>query len=147
VAIYGCGQAYVAHLMVAEGFEPIYAIDIAANAVTKTVRCRAGVRVVTGDLRTPSTYPVTDWAWCTDVLEHLAEDELPGVLKRMREVTRWGAFFLIALCSDAAGAGTPATRDLHQTVRGKDWWMHLLREYWNRVEWVAQGKLTLWCED
>ena len=146
VALYGCGQAYVAHLMIAEGFGPIYAIDIADNAV-EGVSFAQGVRVVTADLRTPDAYPATtDWAWCTDVLEHLAEAELPNVLRRIHNATRYGVFFLIALCFDKSGAGTPNTRDLHRTVRPISWWMRLLREYWGNVERVAEGNLTLWCE-
>jgi hypothetical protein len=77
-----------------------------------------------------------DLVVCTDVMEHVPEDEVDNVL-----VDIWGyvdkeAFFVIAL--QLAGEILPNGENAHCTVQPKEWWEKKLRDVWVNVEEVKQ---------
>lgn len=77
----------------------------------------------------PDDIPVTDFAVCNDVLEHLPPDRVRTAVSGIRARTRIGAFVSIATISDKRhGVG-----ELHLTIQPVEWWAALLRTYFSDV--------------
>lgn len=72
-----------------------------------------------------------DLVVCTDVLEHIPEDELDELLC---EICRYGnkAFFSISM--SLAQQILPNGMNAHVTVRNYDWWKELLSKYFTDLD-------------
>ena len=66
-----------------------------------------------------------DLVLCTDVLEHLDEKEVPGVLSEIRSLT--GKAILI-IGTAPARASLPSGENAHATVRPASWWVQEVRK-------------------
>lgn len=62
---------------------------------------------------------------CTDVMEHIPEDDVSAVLNDIRGFSG-NAFFSIS--TRKAKATLPDGQNAHATVRGDEWWMERVRE-------------------
>lgn len=82
-----------------------------------------------------STMPVTsaDLVICTDVMEHIPEDDVDDVLTQIRSISRH-AYFNIALAM--AGEVLPNGENAHCTVRPDKWWQEKLSKHFNLVRKV-----------
>lgn len=61
---------------------------------------------------------------CTDVLEHIAEEDLPLILDDIFK--RATAFVYLGICCRPAGKTFPDGRNLHLTVKPPKWWDRLI---------------------
>lgn len=62
-----------------------------------------------------------DLVICTDVLEHVPEEEIEGVLKAIGLMRAANTFLVI--CTRPAKKNLPDGRNCHLTVKNKEWWM------------------------
>ena len=69
---------------------------------------------------------------CTDVLEHVPEEELNEVLTDIWGYADMRAIFVIAF--GPAGEILPNGENAHCTVHDKDWWAAKLKTVWKNVE-------------
>lgn len=61
-----------------------------------------------------------DLVVCTDVLEHVPEDEIPGVLEDIDSYAAKAVFF--SICTRKAWAVLPNGENAHCTIKSKGWW-------------------------
>ena len=67
-----------------------------------------------------------DGVICTDVLEHLPEDEIPGVVKELHSLAT--KFLYVTVCTRYAKKLLPCGLNCHLTVRPQTWWIDTLRK-------------------
>ena len=65
---------------------------------------------------------IFDVGVCTDVMEHIPEEQVDETFARIRECCRW-VVFTIANFPSRFGNGV----DLHATQRGVEWWEHRIQ--------------------
>jgi len=65
-----------------------------------------------------------DGVICTDVLEHIPEDEVEQVLRDIIEYAR--CFVFLTICTKPAKKTLPDGRNAHLTVRPSEWWDEML---------------------
>lgn len=111
----GCGLGAMVHRFRAQGCR-VAGLDAASYAVDAF----AGPEVVRGSLTDlPYGRAAFDLIWCCDVLEHLAEENLPAVLG---EFARCGSRLIASVCLRPAGFRGPNGEQLHLTVQPAAWW-------------------------
>lgn len=72
-----------------------------------------------------------DFVTCTDVLEHVPEEELNELLVEIWGLQEKGAIFVIAL--GPAGQLLPNGENAHCTVKPKEWWEKKLKDIFKDV--------------
>lgn len=60
---------------------------------------------------------------CTDVLEHVPEDEVKSVLRKLMAYRREFGFIFITICTRPAKKTLPDGRNCHLTIKSKEWWL------------------------
>ena len=84
-----------------------------------------------------STIPLRryDVVICTDVFEHLDEDEVPNVLAHIASLSDQ-----IILCIDTRPASTilPSGENAHATVRPSEWWLTEVRRLFPDAEIIVR---------
>ena len=73
---------------------------------------------------------------CTDVLEHVPEEELALLLRTLQ--TKAGKWVFI-ICTRPAGQILPSGENAHCTVRPAAWWLDRLRNWWPHARQVDLG--------
>jgi ubiquinone/menaquinone biosynthesis C-methylase UbiE len=68
-----------------------------------------------------------DLVTCTDVLEHILEDDVPAGLSEIARVARGPVLLAICHIPDKPGKYGPDT--LHITVKPREWWEDKIREH------------------
>lgn len=68
-----------------------------------------------------------DGVICTDVLEHIPEDELNQVLRQIAGFTRQWAF--LTVCCRQAKKLLPDGRNVHVTIQPFEWWQARVKPY------------------
>ena len=81
-----------------------------------------------------------DTVICTDVLEHVPEEELPELFTTVWGLADKEAIFVIAL--RLAGEILPCGDNAHCTVQPKEWWEKQLSGVWENVEYLPQPPLS-----
>jgi hypothetical protein len=122
----GCGRA--AAKLEALGFK-VTGIDIAENCRDEGVTVPLVVAPIWAP---PSDFIAADYAFCTDVLEHLPPDKVDASLDVIRQCTRVAAFFQVGCFPDSYG--DIVGEDLHLTVQPVAWWQEKLAARWTTVE-------------
>lgn len=118
---YGAGQSNTAHLLkLKTGIEDVVAYDPAV--VGRSEKPRRSFDVVV----------------CTDVMEHIPEDEILGVLLDIRRYANKEAIFAIALRE--AAQTLPNGENAHCTVKPAAWWEGQLLLAFENVEPIPQKK-------
>lgn len=74
---------------------------------------------------------LTDYGYCTDVMEHIPPEKVDAVLSEIKRIVRNKVFFQIATFPD--GMGKRIGETLHLTVQHPDWWKAKLSEHWGSV--------------
>jgi hypothetical protein len=69
-----------------------------------------------------------------DVMEHLPEDEVDGVLSDMASL---GTYATIVINTRLAKTILPDGRNAHLTVRPASWWLESLKRHWPEAEQIA----------
>lgn len=131
VTDYGCGPGR-ASLAIRELGPKVRMVDIASNCLDPHVKDALVpgwldfVESCLWDL--PEGFEPGEWAFCTDVMEHVPEEKVDAVLESIMSHTTKGAFFQIATYEDGhflKVAGEP----LHLTVKEGQWWLNKLSKY------------------
>ena len=68
-----------------------------------------------------------DLVICTDVMEHIPEEEVDNVLRELKSL---GDTVYIVISCDLAAEILPNGENAHCTVRPPIWWIKKLREHW-----------------
>lgn len=110
----GCGMGSLVRALLRHGVDA-HGLDVAQRCVDEGNRHAPG-RFVRGSLL---ELPFADGAFetvvSTDVLEHLAEEDVPRAIAEMARVARRGVFLRVATTRDRDGSW-------HLTVRDRAWW-------------------------
>lgn len=77
-----------------------------------------------------------DGVVCTDVLEHVPEEELDGVLEEIFDLA--DDFVFLTVCTRPAKKTLPDGRNCHLTVKDEDWWRETIGRYASDVETVVE---------
>lgn len=72
-----------------------------------------------------------DWAISIDVMEHIPTDLVDAALDNIAGAAHCGAAFLISTRPDRGGKKIGAV--LHMTVREPQWWVSIMKDYWDDV--------------
>lgn len=127
---FGCGTGRGAVMIGALTNAKVVGLDFAANALDKTARGLFEFRQ--HDLREPLQLNVFDYGYCTDVLEHIAPEDVDAVLRNIFVAAR-RVFLAISTLPDHFGpaiAGEP----LHLTVQPHAWWREKLESMGVRID-------------
>jgi hypothetical protein len=68
-----------------------------------------------------------DTVICTDVLEHIPENEIYDTLKLINALAQCGVIF--SVCTVPAVTFLPNGENAHCTVKPKDWWLSRIEEF------------------
>jgi SAM-dependent methyltransferase len=129
----GCGPGRASLLLQDNGLR-VTMLDIAGEALDKSVKVRAGILGMVfieqnlWDVYL-SIHGRFDWLYCCDVLEHIPTEHVDATLNNMRAMTGKGAFLQIALWDDSFGNKIGET--LHLTVKPIPWWREKIESRWN----------------
>lgn len=77
-----------------------------------------------------------DLTTCIDVMEHVEEDKVAGVLADILSHTRQVALFLVS--TTPAVHSLPDGRNAHITIKPTAWWLEQMGEHFSKVEVVAE---------
>lgn len=136
---WGCGCGRPAAKFQAKGLK-VTGVDIAHNcrdsnldfSFSLVVACMWQQCIV-------NVVPLADYAFCTDVLEHLPIDRVDDSLKNIRACTLRAAFIQVCILPDIWGKRMNPPTTLHLTVMPGEWWLAKLQKYWSTVELVRVG--------
>jgi hypothetical protein len=79
-----------------------------------------------------------DGVICTDVLEHIAEPDLPEILDDIFSFA--GKFVLFSVATRLAGKTLPDGRNAHLTVRAPLWWKALINSRKPRHDLIVERR-------
>jgi len=127
VVDWGCGTGRAGYKLYEKGLD-VTLVDFAFNCLDKDIKKAAKnndrLRFIEHDINKrielPSTYGI-----CTDVLEHIPEEEIDAVLDTILENSKH-VFFQISTVHDAFGHHPEIDETLHVTVKPYQWWLKKL---------------------
>jgi SAM-dependent methyltransferase len=79
----------------------------------------------------PDNFPVTDFAFSSDTLEHLPPGKVDAALERIARHTMLGGFFQVSTRTDSTGKELGET--LHLTVEATDWWRRKIEAHFRLI--------------
>ncbi len=126
---YGCGTGRAAKKFEHKGFI-VRGVDFVAKALETDVPFSAHCL---WDLPAIDS----DWAFCSDVMEHISTEMVGAVLAGIANRTTRGAFFQISTVPD--GLGSLIGKVLHLTVRPAGWWANRLKRHWSEVRILSKS--------
>lgn len=132
---FGCGTGRGAKRLQDAGYQ-VTALDFAGNCLDKDVN--GTIRFIKHDLVTPFAEKA-DYAYCTDVLEHIPPGQVDDVLRNIFTCCRT-AFLHIALTDDSCGVYIG--KALHLSVHDAEWWIAILGSY-GHVEVISRSSADL----
>jgi len=127
---FGCGTGRGALLIAALTNSTVTALDFASNSVDRNIRQLINFRQ--HDLRQPIMEEVADFGYCTDVLEHIAPEDVEKVLGNIFVAAR-RVFLAISTVPDHFGPAV-AGEPLHLTVQPHSWWKEKLERIGIRID-------------
>ena len=65
---------------------------------------------------------------CIDVLEHIPEEELDGVIGELDQYS--SGFVYVTVCTRPAKKTLPTGENCHATIKPRSWWRDKLPEHW-----------------
>lgn len=135
---FGCGTGRGAMLLKVLTDADVMALDFAGNALDPSLRALAPViGFRQHDLREPLQEKVADFGYCTDVLEHIAPEDVEKVLSNIFTAAR-RVFLAISTVPDHFGPAV-AGEPLHLTVKPHEWWKASLENMGVRIEREHDG--------
>ncbi len=123
----GCGHGRLFAQWCEEGIDA-EAVDFAEAALDPTIRAKWGDRFTLGCLWSLDLDRVFDLGVCADVMEHIPEEKVGKVLRRIGVYCRTAVFLIANHPSKSLGF------DLHPTMRPDWWWAEKLRGRFPVVE-------------
>lgn len=134
---WGCGCGRPAAKFQAKGLD-VVGFDIAANCLDADVKIPFLQRCL-WDL--PEDGVSSDYAFSTDVLEHIPPEHLPKVLSNIHKRTRKAAFLQVCTRLDRYGPSMDPPMRLHLAVYPHETWAAMLYSYWRTgIEYPNIGK-------
>ena len=134
---FGCGTGRASFMLALFGGMKVMMLDFADNCLDPEVREALVTQKDMLSFRCADLVqgsPVTaPYGYCTDVMEHIPEEDVPAVLTNIMSAAHH-VFFSIATVQDRLGQETIG-KDLHVTVRPVSWWMERLNEAGATVHW------------
>lgn len=130
---FGCGTGRGAALINAVSGAEVLALDFAGNCLDDEVKAQPGIKFKQHDLRKTLDEETAPFGYCTDVLEHIAPEDVDCVLVNVLTAAR-RVFLAISTVPDHFGpilAGEP----LHLTVEPHSWWKDKLEKLGARIDW------------
>lgn len=133
---WGCGKGTPARQFMGKGLK-VTGLDIAHNCLDVGV----DVPLVVGCLWDPNLPAslVADYAFCTDVLEHIPERKVGAAIGVISSRTRKSAVIQVCCVPDSWGAKIDPPQQLHLTVWSALEWGFELRQYWTTVRQLPVG--------
>lgn len=132
---WGCGSGKPAAKFQAKGLS-VLGFDIAHNCMDADVKVPLLVRCL-WDL--PDDNVTAQYAFSTDVLEHIPPSELGAVLYNISARTTKAAFIQVCLVLDISGPRMNPPERLHLSILTVDQWRDRLSSLWAKVEDVKIG--------
>lgn len=126
VVDYGCGTGRAAMRFLERGLM-VAGVDIAHNCLDPDLP----IPLTVACLWELTDRPTSDWAFCTDVMEHIPPEHVADVFAGIAGRSS-GAFFQICTSRDGFGkrlVGEP----LHLTVKPANWWTEQAKVHWGDV--------------
>ncbi len=118
----GCGRGEVLKMVEGLGLMP-HGCDVVVPEVLDSHR----IDLIEGAHELPYMAQSFDLVTCTDVMEHLLEEDVPAVLKELAAVARGPVLLAICHIPDKPGKYGPDT--LHITVHPREWWEQKIRKH------------------
>lgn len=135
---WGCGSGEGAQRFQERGFA-VTGFDIAHNCLNPGI----DIPLVVGCLWEAPAELISDYAFCTDVMEHIPEDYVEATLSLIAERTRLAGFIQVDTVVDLFGDRMNPPERLHLAVHDCFWWYDLLGKYWRTVKPI-KGTYTRW---
>jgi len=132
---WGCGCGRPAAKFQRLGLS-VVGFDIAYNCMDKDVGVPLLIRCL-WDL--PNDGVAADYAFCTDVLEHIPPEKLGLVIANMRARTHKAAFIQVCTVLDTSGPKMSPPQRLHLSVFPTSVWEQKLLAVWPAVKPVKAG--------
>lgn len=133
----GCGGGGASLALAERGCE-VTLVDVARNAPTPEAR-EASPFICASVVELPAYSLHWDWAWCTDVLEHLDPPMVAQALSALRAVASRVVLQVALFGDESLEAELGLTETLHRTVRPRSWWLDRIARYWQSVEEIDTG--------
>jgi hypothetical protein len=122
---FGCGSGRAAQKL--DEYFDVTPMDFAHNALDPEVAEHFGDRFVQHDI-TKKTALRCDWAFNTDVMEHLPPEQIDDALATILESAD-NCYFQIATIPDHFGDHPDIQEQLHLSVHDYDWWLKKFSEH------------------
>ncbi len=124
VTDFGCGTGRGALLLALVGGLNVTMVDFVNECLDEDIRAMLphqahALRFVKADLEV-GPLPVSEYGYCTDVMEHIPTAKVPRVLDNLLHAAQY-VFFLISTLPD--NCGTLIGETLHLTVQPYAWWL------------------------
>ena len=144
---FGTGTGRGAWLIHTVGRVPVRMVDFAENCLDRVVResLSEDMQFEEQDIREWCDPLAAQWGYCTDVMEHIAPEDVDRVLWNIVKTARF-VFFSISTTPDDYGnimMGEP----LHLTVENHEWWRKKFEAMHCKIIWEREdvaGKLSQW---
>lgn len=117
-------------------------VDFAANCLDQEVRAMLAsqshaLRFFQADLAAvlPEELPAAEFGFCTDVMEHIPEEQVSSVLQHILQKAQH-CYFQISTTDDSCGA--LIGEKLHLSVHAASWWLKKFQELECQVHYFAE---------
>ena len=135
---YGCGDAQAMRWLQEEHDVRCWGVDIASPLNAPGWITTACLWSLPPDFRT------TDFAYCTDVLEHLPPNKVPTAIAAIRDHTAKAGLITVHTGPDESGALIGET--LHLTVAPAAWWETAIGLHFDiSARDVSGNRAMFWC--
>ena len=130
---FGCGSGEAGLVFHGLGYH-VNLVDITDNCLRKSVKMVLGQRFISCPLHeVPASLPLSDWGYCTDVMEHIPEQLVRPSLQALWSKTH-NMFFSISGRPDHDGVMIGET--LHMTVKPIDYWLTEINKLWHHIKYA-----------
>ena len=136
---WGCGTGACAEWFQRKGLLST-GFDIAHNCLNGNVR----VPLVIGTIWDPPKNLKADYAFCTDVLEHIPPEHIEQTLDVLFKRTRKAAYIQVDTEPDMFGSKMDPPTTLHLCIQSGSWWYEQLAKRWPIIGHVGRGEYSRW---
>lgn len=137
---FGCGSGRASRALKNMGYHPVM-VDITRGSLDISER-NSDIPFYEESLwQLPYDFPITDWCYCFDVMEHIPIGKVGDVLEGIYKYTRKGGLFHISTAPDTFGRRIGET--LHLTVKPATWWLKQMEKHFKVTNCDAFGNRVL----
>ena len=114
---FGCGLGFYGHALRYLGIPNVWGYEISKYA------CENGYELMKGRIKDKFEFGKKDFILCYDVLEHITEEEIYGILVKLYNTLKKDGYILFSICM--IGDNNLEKDKTHMTKKTRIWW-----EYW-----------------